>query len=82
MYVPIVWYEIFLLTFYGQDMIGSIFSFSQLVISSVFVDHDPSGIIANPAKLGLAGLSFTFDIIFIVQKYWLYRTKMEDEERE
>nr|KIR87702.1 cystinosin [Cryptococcus tetragattii IND107] len=64
------------------DMIGSIFSFSQLVISSVFIDHDPSGIIANPAKLGLAGLSFTFDIIFIVQKYWLYRTKMEDEERE
>ncbi|OWZ60210.1 cystinosin [Cryptococcus neoformans c45] len=63
------------------DIIGSVLSFSQLVISSVFIDHDPSGIIANPAKLGLAGLSFTFDLIFIAQKYWLYRTKKDDDER-
>ncbi|EAL23549.1 hypothetical protein CNBA1960 [Cryptococcus deneoformans B-3501A] len=63
------------------DIIGSVLSFSQLVISSVFIDHDPSGIIANPAKLGLAGLSFTFDLVFIAQKYWLYRIKKDDEER-
>ncbi|KAK8864284.1 hypothetical protein IAR55_001530 [Kwoniella newhampshirensis] len=55
------------------DMIGSVLSFAQLVISSIFIEGDPSGIIANPAKLGLSGLSFSFDLIFLAQKYWLYR---------
>ncbi|ODN79761.1 hypothetical protein L202_03672 [Cryptococcus amylolentus CBS 6039] len=62
------------------DIVGSVFSFSQLVISSVWIDNDPSGIIANPAKLGLAGLSFVFDIIFILQKYYLYRKRRTVEE--
>lgn len=54
-------------------MIGSIFSFIQLVVSAIYIEHDPSGIIANPAKLGLSALSMTFDIVFLVQKYNLYR---------
>ncbi|WVQ82200.1 hypothetical protein IAT38_004328 [Cryptococcus sp. DSM 104549] len=62
------------------DLIGSILSFTQLAVSSIFVDGDPSGIWANPAKLGLAGLSLAFDLIFIAQKYWLYRKASGDEE--
>ncbi|WWD17419.1 hypothetical protein CI109_101860 [Kwoniella shandongensis] len=61
------------------DIIGSVFSFAQLVISSIYIEHDPSGIIANPAKLGLSGLSLSFDLIFLAQKYWLYKEK--DSER-
>ncbi|WVQ72613.1 hypothetical protein IAR50_002171 [Cryptococcus sp. DSM 104548] len=57
------------------DLVGSVFSFSQLVISSVLIDNDPSGIIANPAKLGLAALSLGFDLIFLFQKYYLYRKR-------
>ncbi|WVN88210.1 uncharacterized protein L203_103411 [Cryptococcus depauperatus CBS 7841] len=59
------------------DMAGSVLSLAQLVISSVYIGHDPSGIIANPAKLGLSNLTLVFDLIFLVQKYWLYR----DEKR-
>ncbi|WVQ67791.1 uncharacterized protein L199_005996 [Kwoniella botswanensis] len=64
------------------DLIGSILSFAQLVISSILVSHDPQGIIANPAKLGLSFLSLTFDLIFIVQKYWLFRHAGKEEEGE
>lgn len=42
------------------------------MISSIFIEHDPSGIVANPAKLGLAGLTVVFDVIFLIQKYWLF----------
>lgn len=56
-----------------KDLTGSIFSFIQLIVSSIFVEHDPSGIVANPAKLGLAGLTVVFDLVFLVQKYWWFR---------
>ena len=45
----------------------------------MWVDGDPSGIVANPAKLGLAGLSMIFDFIFIVQNYWLYTDRREED---
>jgi hypothetical protein len=48
-------------------------SFAQLVISSLFIAHDPSGITANPAKLGLSGLSAVFDAVLLAQKYVFYR---------
>ena len=57
----------------NQDLTGSTFSFTQLVVSSLAIEHDPSGIFANPAKLGLAGVSLGFDLVFLVQKYWLFR---------
>ncbi|GFZ44083.1 hypothetical protein JCM24511_01804 [Saitozyma sp. JCM 24511] len=57
------------------DLTGSIFSFAQLVIASVFIEHDPSGIVANPAKLGLSLIALSFDLVFIVQNYWLYPGK-------
>lgn len=47
-------------------------SFTQLVVSSIWIEKDPGGIIANPAKLGLSFLSVFFDLIFIVQAYYLY----------
>lgn len=65
-----------------QDLTGSVFSFLQLVVSSVFIEHDSSGIIANPAKLGLAGLSVSFDLIFLVQKYWFFRRHERAEEED
>jgi cystinosin len=54
---------------------GSVLSFAQLVIASVYIEHDAGGIIANPAKLGLSGLSFGFDVIFLLQKYYWFREK-------
>jgi cystinosin len=64
-----------------QDLGGSILSFAQLVISSIFIEHDAGGIIANPAKLGLSGISLTFDIIFLLQRYYWFaeETKAERE---
>ncbi|WVF71616.1 hypothetical protein IAT40_006424 [Kwoniella sp. CBS 6097] len=62
------------------DLIGSVLSFAQLVISSTFIDHHPSGIIANPAKLGLSFLSLTFDSVFIAQKYWFFAGSGKGEE--
>ncbi|WRT66245.1 uncharacterized protein IL334_003198 [Kwoniella shivajii] len=62
------------------DLIGSIFSFAQLVVSSIYIDGDAGGIIANPAKMGLSALSLGFDLIFIIQKYWFFaNTSKEDE---
>lgn len=66
-----------------QDITGSFLSFAQLAVSAVFIEHDPSGIVANPAKLGLSLLSVLFDAIFIVQHYWLYpNRRVKDGEEE
>lgn len=61
----------------GQDLTGGVFSLLQLVISAALIDHQPAGIIANPGKLGLAILTIVFDLIFVVQKYWLYPAQSE-----
>ncbi len=63
-------------------MTGSFLSFAQLVVSSIYVEHDPTGIIANPAKLGLSLLSVSFDIILIFQNYYLYPKKKVDSDDE
>lgn len=44
----------------------------QLIIDSSRQD-DWSGLTGNPVKLGLGNVSIVFDLIFIVQHYWLYR---------
>ena len=52
----------------------------QLAIDSSLQD-DWSGLTGNPIKLGLANISMFFDIIFMIQHYWLYgRAKLEDDE--
>lgn len=65
-----------------QDIIGSIFSFIQLVVGSIWIENDPSGIIANPAKLGLAALSFFYDAVFFVQKYILFRNARQPDDED
>jgi cystinosin len=62
----------------AQDLTGSIFSFTQLAVSSIFIENDPSGIIANPAKLGMALLSLSYDVVFIWQNYCFKRRKKLD----
>lgn len=54
------------------DFTGGVFSLLQLVIQAVFIDGQPAGIWANPAKLGLSLLTLGFDLIFIFQRYALY----------
>ncbi|KAI9668679.1 MAG: hypothetical protein M1829_005292 [Trizodia sp. TS-e1964] len=54
------------------DVAGGVLSLSQLVLDSSFQD-DWSGLTGNPVKLGLSNVSIFFDVIFIVQHYWLYR---------
>ncbi|WVQ99276.1 hypothetical protein IAU59_006408 [Kwoniella sp. CBS 9459] len=64
------------------DLVGSVLSFAQLVVSSTFIDHHPSGIIANPVKLGLSIFGLFFDLVFIVQKYWSFPVHKGEEEAE
>lgn len=54
------------------DLTGGILSMLQLVIDASFQD-DWSGITGNPLKFGLSVVSSSFDIVFIVQHYVLYR---------
>ncbi|CAG8977825.1 hypothetical protein HYALB_00008991 [Hymenoscyphus albidus] len=54
------------------DFIGGILSITQLCIDS-YLQGDWSGITGNPVKLGLGNISVFFDIIFMIQHYWLYR---------
>jgi cystinosin len=58
-----------------QDLEGSILSFIELIISAAIIDADPAGIIANPGKLGLSILSSSFDLAFIVQRYFFFRER-------
>ncbi|PQE07354.1 hypothetical protein CJF32_00005248 [Rutstroemia sp. NJR-2017a WRK4] len=54
------------------DFAGGVLSILQLGIDS-YLQGDWSGITGNPVKLMLGNVSIFFDIIFIVQHYWLYR---------
>jgi len=54
------------------DLGGGILSVSQLLIDS-YLQGDWSGVTGNPVKLALGNFSMFFDIIFIVQHYFLYR---------
>ena len=54
------------------DFLGGILSIAQLGIDS-YLQHDWSGITGNPVKFALGNFAIFFDIIFMVQHYWLYR---------
>lgn len=60
------------------DMIGGVLSVAQLVIDSS-LQADWSGIAGNPVKFGLGNVSICFDLVFVVQHYWLYRRKRGDK---
>lgn len=53
------------------DLTGGILSFTQLILDSWNM-NDWDGVIGNPAKLGISCISITFDLLFIVQHYYLY----------
>jgi len=61
------------------DFSGGVLSIMQLVIDSS-LQNDWSGLTGNPVKLGLGNISIAFDIVFIIQHYWLYRGAKEVEE--
>ncbi|KAK5141632.1 hypothetical protein LTR04_002530 [Oleoguttula sp. CCFEE 6159] len=66
------------------DLTGGVLSFAQLLTDSA-LQRNWSGITGNPIKVGLAGVSAGFDLIFIVQHYWLYaggKEKTLDAEEE
>jgi cystinosin len=63
------------------DFAGGILSITQLGIDS-YQQRDWSGITGNPVKLALGNISMVFDVIFIVQHYYLYRGKSLKETAE
>ncbi|GAM83380.1 hypothetical protein ANO11243_013680 [Dothideomycetidae sp. 11243] len=68
------------------DLMGGILSISQLLIDSA-LQRDWSGVTGNFAKFGLGNISMTFDIVFVLQHFVLYRgaepyAKVDDEEEE
>jgi cystinosin len=64
------------------DFAGGITSLGQLVIDSLLSSTDWSGLTGNPVKLGLGVLSLSFDVLFLVQHYLLYRDTDRAEPRE
>lgn len=55
-----------------MDFAGGWLSLAQLVIDSS-LQHDWTGVTANPVKFGLSNITIVFDIIFMLQHYVLYR---------
>lgn len=60
------------------DLSGGILSNAQLLLDC-YNQGDWSGITGNAVKLGLGNVSIFFDIIFIVQHYWLYAGEREKD---
>ncbi|RDL31997.1 Uncharacterized protein BP5553_09399 [Venustampulla echinocandica] len=56
------------------DFAGGILSVIQLSIDS-YLQRDWSGITGNPVKLALGNASMFFDVIFMVQHFYLYNDK-------
>ncbi|TVY88129.1 Cystinosin-like protein [Lachnellula willkommii] len=56
------------------DFVGGLLSIGQLGIDS-YLQGDWAGITGNPVKLALGNISVFFDIIFMIQHYWVYRGK-------
>ena len=54
------------------DLTGGVLSIAQLLIDSS-LQNDWSGVTSNPVKFGLGNVSIFFDVVFMVQHYWLYR---------
>lgn len=61
-----------------MDLIGSVLSIAQLLLDCYFM-KDWKGVEGNFIKLGLGVISGTYDVIFIIQHYILYRSNIDDE---
>lgn len=78
-YLPQVWMNYKAKSTFGWsigqillDVVGGVLSIMQLVIDSS-LQNDWSGLTVNPVKLALGNISIFFDVVFMVQHYWLYR---------
>ena len=65
----------------SQDFSGGLLSMTQLFLDA-FLSNDFSGVFGNLAKFGLSFLAMSFDILFIIQHYILYRDRDKDTEEE
>jgi len=65
------------------DFSGGLLSMAQLFLDA-WLSDDFSGVIGNPAKLGLSIFAMAFDVLFIFQHYVLYPEENKDaaEERQ
>lgn len=54
------------------DLTGGVFSVFQLCMEA-YAKEDMSAITGDPVKFGLGSVSIVFDVMFIVQHYWLYK---------
>ena len=62
------------------DITGGVLSVMQQAIDS-YLQHNWSGITANPVKFGLGQISIFFDVLFMIQHYVIYRRKESDPRR-
>ncbi|KAI9809671.1 MAG: hypothetical protein M1825_000103 [Sarcosagium campestre] len=62
------------------DVSGGVLSILQLLLDASQQD-DWSGVTGNPVKLGLGNVSIVFDIVFMLQHYWLYRNARRDKDK-
>ncbi|KAF9185279.1 hypothetical protein BGZ51_002754 [Haplosporangium sp. Z 767] len=58
------------------DFTGGVLSLAQLVLDA-YISGDWSGISGDPIKLGLGFLSISFDLVFMIQHYVLYRDRTD-----
>jgi cystinosin len=56
------------------DFLGGVLSIAQLLIDSS-LESDWSGVRGNLPKFFLGNISIFFDVIFMVQHYYLYRPR-------
>ena len=54
------------------DFVGGVLSVLQLLLDAA-LQGDWKSFTENPVKLWLGNVSIVFDVVFIVQHYWLYR---------
>lgn len=63
------------------DLTGGLLSLLQLMIDAQLINHDWSDVTGDPGKLGLSLFSIVFDVIIMVQHYFLYGSRaVEGEE--
>ncbi|KAG9242091.1 lysosomal L-cystine transporter-like protein [Calycina marina] len=60
------------------DFTGGILSVTQLFIDS-YLQESWSGLTGNPVKFALGIISIFFDVVFLVQHYWIYAHKEADK---
>ncbi|KAI7933456.1 hypothetical protein MJO28_017639 [Puccinia striiformis f. sp. tritici] len=58
------------------DFTGGVLSLAQMILDAG-LDNDWSSMTSNPGKLGIAILSISFDVVFLLQHYVLYPQNLD-----